>query len=160
MVDALVYGSVVNPKIGTRANKKDFGPILNYIKRYYGNKDVQYIQTNPGVTINQDGITPISYIGSYGSFKTSTPNATINNQGFTLEKGTRNDSTFVRGLDVYDFQPDGYNKKWNKDRMHSVVEKVDEDTTPVAIKTPWVPENEVNTIIAHRNGYLPYEYER
>lgn len=156
LVDALVYGSPVNSKIGTQADKKDFGPILNYINKYYGNKDVQYIQTNPGVTINQNGITPTSYSGSHGSFKTSTPNAMINNQGFTLEKGTRNDSTFVRGLDVYDFQPNGYNKKWNKNGMHSVVEQVDEDTVPVAIKTPWVPEEDINTILAHPAGYQPY----
>lgn len=156
IIDALIYGNTIDPRIGTQTNKEDFGPELDYIRKNYKNKDIQYIQTNPGVTINQQNITPTSYVGSSGSFNTSMPGVSINNQGFILEKGTRNDSTFVRGLDVYDFKADDYSKKWDTENMYPVIQQIDTDTNPVAIKTPWVPEEEINTILSDSEGYSPY----
>lgn len=157
IIDAMIYGTAVDPRIGTEANKEDFGPILNYIDKYYNGRNIQYIQTNPGVTTNQEGIVPVSYTGSHGSFNISTPHTSINNQGFTLEKGTRNDSTFVRGLDVYDFQSEGYSKKWKTEKMYPVIKQIDENTNPVAIKTPWVPEQDINKILSDKDGYVPYK---
>lgn len=131
----MIYGKTIDPRIGVHANKDDFGPEINYINKYYGDRNIQYIETNPGITVDQNGIVPKSYVGRHGSFKTSMPGVLIDTNGFILQKGTKDGITYVRGLDVYDFKANDYNRHTNSD-AESLVNQIDKDTDPVAIKTP------------------------
>lgn len=159
IVDAMLYNKEINSNIGVQSNKEDFGPEIDYINRVYPNKNVQYIETKPGTNLNQEGIQPTIYYGAQGSFKTSLPKRVINNQGIIIQEGVRNDSTFVRGLDVYDFKPDDYATKWvNDSSMFPIIKQIDEDTNPVAIKTPWVYKDDINDIISSRTGLNGFEF--
>lgn len=159
IVDAMLYNREINSAIGVQSNKEDFGPEIDYINRVYPNKNVQYIETRPGTNLNQEGIQPTIYYGAQGSFKTSLPKRVINNQGIIIQEGIRNDSTFVRGLDVYDFKPDEYISKWVGDSsMLPVIKQIDEDTNPVAVKTPWVYKDDINDIISSRTGLNDFEF--
>lgn len=159
IVDAMLYNREINSDIGVQSNKEDFGPEIDYINRVYPNKNVQYIETRPGTNLNQEGIQPTIYYGAQGSFKTSLPKRVINNQGIIIQEGIRNDSTFVRGLDVYDFKPDEYTTKWVSDSsMFPIIKQIDEDTNPVAIKTPWVYKDNINDIISSRTGLNGFEF--
>lgn len=159
IVDAMLYNREINPDIGVQADKQDYGPEVDYINRVYPNKNVQYIETRPGTNLNQEGIQSTIYYGAQGSFKTSLPKRVINNQGIIIQEGIRNDSTFVRGLDVYDFKPDEYTTKWVSDSsMFPIIKQIDEDTNPVAIKTPWVYKDNINDIISSRTGLNGFEF--
>lgn len=159
IVDAMLYNREINPDIGVQADKQDYGPEVDYINRVYPNKNVQYIETRPGTNLNQENIQSTIYYGAQGSFKTSLPKRVINNQGIIIQEGIRNDSTFVRGLDVYDFKPDEYTTKWVSDSsMFPIIKQIDEDTNPVAIKTPWVYKDNINDIISSRTGLNGFEF--
>ena len=159
IIDAMLYNREINSNIGAQANKQDYGPEVDYINRVYPDKNIQYIETKPGIDLNQEGIQPTIYYGAEGSFRTSLPNRVINNAGIIIQEGVRNDSTFVRGLDVYDFKPDEYMTKWVSDpSMFHVIKQIDEDTNPVAIKTPWVYKDDINDIISSRTGLNGFEF--
>lgn len=159
IIDAMLYNREINSNIGVQANKQDYGPEVDYINRVYPDKNIQYIETKPGIDLNQEGIQPTIYYGAEGSFRTSLPNRVINNAGIIIQEGVRNDSTFVRGLDVYDFKPDEYMTKWVSDpSMFHVIKQIDEDTNPVAIKTPWVYKDDINDIISSRTGLNGFEF--
>lgn len=159
IVDAMLYNKEVNPNIGVQADEQDYGPEIDYINRVYPDKNIQYIETRPRIDLNQEGIKPTVYYGAQGSFKTSLPKRVINNQGIIIQEGVRNDSTFVRGLDVYDFKPDEYMAKWVSDSsMFPIIKQIDEDTNPIAIKTPWVYKDNINDIISSRTGLNGFEF--
>lgn len=159
ILDAMLYNKEINSNIGVQADKQDYGPEVDYINRVYPDKNIQYIETRPGINLDQEGIQPTIYYGAQGSFKTSLPKRVINNQGIIIQEGVRNDSTFVRGLDVYDFKPDEYMTKWVRDSsMFPVIKQIDEDTNPVAIKTPWVYKDNINDIISSRTGLNGFEF--
>lgn len=159
IVDAMLYNREINSDIGVQGDKQDYGPEIDYINRVYPDKNVQYIETRPGIALDQEGIQPTIYYGAQGSFKTSLPKRVINNQGIIIQEGVRNDSTFVRGLDVYDFKPDEYVGKWVGDSsMLPIIKQIDEDTNPVAIKTPWVYKDNINDIISSRTGLNGFEF--
>jgi hypothetical protein len=164
IIDAIVYGKEVNPVIGVQVDSPegDYGIETDYIRRTFPDRKVQYIETEPPVRlVNQDGIesggiVPASFSGS---FKTSIPDLVINNQGFVGEYGTRNDSTFVRGFDVYDFasSPDGgsgYKSKWGytpsgtENSSNALIDIVNANTNPLVIRTPWVPIGDLDSIVS------------
>ena len=159
IIDAMLYNREINTNIGVQADKQDYGPEVDYINRVYPDKNIQYIETKPGIDLNQEGIQPTIYYGAEGSFRTSLPKRVINNAGIIIQEGIRNDSTFVRGLDVYDFKPDDYISKWVDDSsMLPIIKQIDEDTNPVAIKTPWVYKDDINDIISSRTGLNGFEF--
>ena len=81
------------------------------------------------------------------------PDIRIDNAGYSLEHGTRNDSTFVRAWDIYDFKQDGskngYNSKWlyGNNRESDLVNKMDKLIHPLFIRTPWVYYKDVDKIV-------------
>ena len=154
-IDAMIYGKEMNTNIGKVSDPLDFGIEHDYIKQNYPSKKVQYITTEPKILENQENIKPTIYYGAKGSFKTKMPGITINNQGIILEEGVRNDSTFVRGLDVYDFKAKDYVKNWLNDdvRFLPTIQHIDNVTTPVAVKTPWVYKDNINDIIGNHSGF-------
>lgn len=164
IIDAVVFNKQVNSEIGVPVVDNDYGILTNYKSRLYPNETPQFIETRPNGTKSQEGIKSLGVvpITLNGSFKTSNPNIEIDNAGYSLEHGTRNDSTFVRGWDVYDFKSadndkSGFNKKWlngNKEET-DIVNKLSNLIHPLFIRTPWVYYKDVDKII---NGGIDLNY--
>lgn len=153
MIDATIYGKEVNPVIGRQLDNSsgDYGIYTEYMKDNHPGVKAQYIETEPhGVNIpNQDNIRSLgNYNGDLekGEFRISLENTAINNAGIMAELGERNDSLFVRGWDVWDFeQPgdskQGYIQKYNdgaKGVTRKLLDIYAKNAHPTVIRTPWV----------------------
>lgn len=157
IIDAVSKGYKLNESIAKQVNEQNYGIEDSYIKRNFPNRKIQYVETNPsGVNYNQDNIVHRSIGPGSGSFKTSIPGVHIDNGGITIEYGTRNDSTFVRGWDVYDFaspknDKTGFKQKWinsenENNTSNKLVDALDNTIYPLVIRTPWVYEKDADKI--------------
>lgn len=162
VIDAVVYGKPLNPNIGTRVTDGDFGILRSYKDRVYPDRNIQFVQTNPpGISTSQEGIESMGVIHPSAknyfnsTFKTSDPHIDIDNAGYSMEYGNRNDSTFVRAWDIYDFASPaddsvGYKSRWGIDLYDSQGEAVDaiqSMITPLFIRTPWVYYKDASKIV-------------
>lgn len=156
IIDAVSKGKKLDESIAKQINEKNYGIEDYYIRKNYPNRKIQYVQTNPpNINYNQNNIISNSIGPGHGAFKTSIPEAYIDNGGIVIEYGTRNDSTFVRGWDVYDFaspknDKTGYKEKWirynNSDTTNKLIDKLDDTIYPLVIRTPWVYEKDADKI--------------
>ena len=157
IIDAVSKGTKLNENIATQVNEENYGIEDSYIKRNYPNRKIQYVETNPpGVNYNQKGIKSTRIEGGSGSFRTSMPNLVIDNAGIVLEYGTRNDSTFVRGWDVYDFasnenDENSFNKRWgnNSETSNKLMNALNDNIYPLVIRTPWVYEKDIDKLFKY-----------
>ena len=162
VIDAVVYGKPLNPSIGTQVTDGDFGILQGYKDRVYPDRNIQFVQTNPpGISTSQEGIESMGVIHPSAknyfnsTFKTSDPHIDIDNAGYSMEYGNRNDSTFVRAWDIYDFASPaddsaGYKSRWGIDSYDSqgkAVDAIQSMITPLFIRTPWVYYKDAGKIV-------------
>ena len=155
IIDAITLNKKVNPKIGVPVKDDDYGILSNYKNRVYPNINPQFIETVPPGARSQKGIKSLGVVpvGLDGSFITSDPDIRIDNAGYSLEHGTRNDSTFVRAWDIYDFKSNGnkngYNSKWlyGDNKAQDLINKMDKLIHPLFIRTPWVYYKDTDKIV-------------
>ena len=165
IIDAVSKGYKLNESIAKQVNEQNYGIEDSYIKRNFPNRKIQYVETNPpGVNYNQDNIVHRSIGPGAGSFRTSIPGVHIDNGGITVEYGTRNDSTFVRGWDVYDFaspknDKSGFKQRWSRFKdengtPNKLIDELNKTIHPLVIRTPWVYEKDADKIFKLGGIYI------
>ncbi len=165
IIDAVSKGYKLNESIAKQVNEQNYGIEDSYIKRNFPNRKIQYVETNPpGVNYNQDNIVHRSIGPGAGSFRTSIPGVHIDNGGITVEYGTRNDSTFVRGWDVYDFaspknDKSGFKQRWSpfedeNNTSNKLIDELNNTIHPLVIRTPWVYEKDADKIFKLGGIYI------
>lgn len=173
VVSSVVYGTPIDSRLGkpVASNPGDYGILSDYVSRNYPGRDVQYVETEPyGVDLpSQEGIQSMGIypVTASGDFITSIPKVTLDTAGFSVEYGKRNDSTFVRGFDSWDFASpagdrSGYTDRWVAPSYHrsnlgydansngkELVDIVDKTITPLVVKTPWIPIDRFSDIVGN-----------
>ena len=155
LIDAAFNGVTIHPEIGKQLDTdggNNFGIETQVMLHAYPEiirRNAQFIETQPVDVPSQEGIESIGIIGGgHGNFRTSNNNILINNQGFSLEGGARNDSLFVRAADIQDWGR-GYRQKWmDSSEPTWTIDALNRTVTPIVSQTPWVYYQDLPLIVA------------
>ena len=148
IIDAYLYGKVIDPKIATLSTTNAGRSFFkNYILNNYPNKKIKSYTVQGDVdpksivkTSNWDGRR-----GTFAEeFRTNDNNATINVAGHRFQNGWIDPSSLFpqaqRGFDIWKFNPVDYQKGWNVGNNyleHRGIELIDKAGTPIIFEQPW-----------------------